>query len=98
MKRVIIVTECGRENIFYLDQDVKTVKIADETWVKETRKDDGRLLLEDKDVPLKAFLEKMLDVMKNTGCEYWEIHYKTTDEVLTIEWHGKSLPKGIFQL
>ena len=40
MKKVEIETECGEETVFYVAQDVETVTIDGEEWVKKTDEED----------------------------------------------------------
>lgn len=46
MKRVKIVTECGEETNFYVEQDVETITVDGEEWVKKTEQDENEKITE----------------------------------------------------
>ena len=41
MKKVVVETECGEETQFYVEQDVSTITVDGEEWVKKTDNNKG---------------------------------------------------------
>jgi hypothetical protein len=102
LKKVVVETECGEETQFYVSQDVESITIDGEEWVKKTEEneektEDARLPAED-NTYLKSLLETILKTMGETDNNHWHVPYKATTDKFEFEWCGGSLPQAIFKL